>query len=390
MSLLVLKKHTLLFILLICFMSTYAIAQNGFIPADDANFQYTGRIDFTNPKRPQFSYPGISIKAKFQGTSVAIVLKDYASGGSYNTNFYNVIIDKEAPKMLEVNNKDTLYAITTSLKDTIHTIEIFKRTESSVGKSDFRGLVLSPGKSLLPPSNRPTIKFEFIGDSYTCGYGNGVSIPPNGNLDTDFNAVNENNYMAWGAIVSRKLNVEYVCIAASGRGVYRNNNGKTEGVIPSVYEQIILDQATPTWNTAKYTPDVIVLHLGTNDFQPVRKGNLIDEAAFVSAYINFVKKLRTYYPSALIICAVSNGLSDFYPPNANNLFTAKNLIKQVVSNFNSKGDSKVYNFKMTPQGAKGEPYGEDYHPSVETHQIMANDLIAFLNTIPEFNSLKNK
>ena len=70
-----------------------------------------------------------------------------------------------------------------------------------------------------------------------------------------------------------------------------------------------------------------MLHLGTNDFFPVSVGKPIDSVSFVSAYINFVNKLRGFYPTACIVCAVPNGLSDYYPVGANNLTKGKKYIK---------------------------------------------------------------
>lgn len=355
----------------------------GYIPANDAMIQYTGRFDFSNTKRPTFSFPGTSIKAKFQGTSIKMILKDYATGTAQTTNYFNIIIDNNAPIKLRTNNVDTIYSLANALTDTIHSIEIFKRTESSVGKCDFRGFVLDNNKALITPSDRPKTRIEFIGDSYTCGYGNEVSIPQTGNPNTGFNSINENNYNAWGAIASRTLKAEYVCTAYSGRGLYRNNTSTTTGLIPQFYTQTIADQNTPTWDHNSFIPNILVLHLGTNDFFPVSVGKPIDSVSFVSAYINFVNKLRGFYPTACIVCAVPNGLSDYYPVGANNLTKGKKYIKTVVDFINKQGDSKVYYFLMTPQGSKGEPYGEDYHPSFETHQIMANDFVTFINSISD-------
>jgi lysophospholipase L1-like esterase len=358
----------------------------GYIPANDSYFTYSGRINFSNPKRPSFSYPGVSVKAKFQGTIASVIIKDFAIGGAQNTNYFNVLIDGGTPIRLEVNSTDTIYSVATNLTDSDHTIEIIKRTESSVGKSEFRGMILDNGKALLSPDDKPSLRFEFIGDSYTCGYGNEVNIPQAGNPNTGFHSINENNYNAWGAIASRTLKADYVCTAASGRGLYRNNTGSSIGTIPSMYDQIIADVPSPAWDHNNYIPNVIVSHLGTNDFFPVSQGSAIDSVAFVNTYITFVNKVRGYYPSACIILAVPNGLSDYYPVGKNNYTHAKNFIKAIVDRINDLGDKKVYNFIMKKQGAAGEPYGEDYHPSFETHQIMANDLVDFVNTLTDCSS----
>ena len=47
-----------------------------FIPADSGCFQYVGRIDFDDPKRPVMAWPGSYADVNFTGTSAAVVLKN--------------------------------------------------------------------------------------------------------------------------------------------------------------------------------------------------------------------------------------------------------------------------------------------------------------------------
>src|SRR5690554_1850406 len=102
-------------------------------------------------------------------------------------------------------------------------------------------------------------EIEFIGNSITCGYGNESSQNP---PKSGFTSVNENNYMAWGAIAARELQAQYSCVAYSGRGLYQNNDGSTAGTLPKIYDQVIADNATVTWDNTRYVPDIIVINLG--------------------------------------------------------------------------------------------------------------------------------
>ncbi|MCS6824671.1 MAG: GDSL-type esterase/lipase family protein [Cytophagaceae bacterium] len=350
------------------------------ISADDPLIQYFGRIDFSNPKAPSYAYPGVSIRAKFQGPAIDVIIKDYGTGTASTTNFYQVIIDGVVQSTLRVNSTDTLYNISRTLSDSEHTIELFKRTEASVGKSSFKGLRIRKNKSLLPLPPKPTRKIEFIGNSITCGYGNEVSIPapPSGNPNTGFNSVNENNYKAWGAITARALNAQYMCIAYSGRGLYRNNTGSTSQTMPLIYDRIFPDQASPLWTYSNYTPDVIVIGLGTNDFAPEAWAtpNMLDSASFVNTYIAFIQTLRTHYPDAHIICVVSNAVSDYWPVGMKVRTRFKNYIQAVDTYFSA--DAKVHQLELPTQLP---PYGEDWHPSAAEHQNMANLLIPFIKNI---------
>jgi len=347
------------------------------IAASDPNIRIVGRIDKTDSNNILFAFPGVNIKAKFEGTSIEVMLTEYGSGTNTTTNYFNVIIDNGAPTVLKLSSSQSRYPLATGLKDTIHTIELFKRTESVVGKVAFKGFILDSGKSLVTIDPPKMKKIEFIGNSITCGYGNEISTTtPN---DYHFNSVNENNYMAWGAIAARSLNAEYSCVAYSGRGMYQNNTGSKLGVLPLIYDQIIADDASTTWDHNNYVPDIVVINLGTNDFyaEVVSAAYNLDSTSFVNAYITFVKKLRTYYPNAHIICCVGSMMSDNFPVGGKHWTRIQNYVSSVRNAMNSAGDTKVHYLKLDPQES---PFGEDWHPTINTQQKMANALVSFINT----------
>lgn len=52
-------------------------------------------------------------------------------------------------------------------------------------------------------------------------------------------------------------------------GVVRNYGEKTPTSpipFPMIYKRTVANDANSTWNTAQWTPDVVVINLGTNDF----------------------------------------------------------------------------------------------------------------------------
>lgn len=346
------------------------------VPASNANIQYTGRIDKTNPDKVAFSFPGVSIKAKFQGTAIDAVIKEYGAGSATTTNYFYVIIDGGIPVKMALSRTQAVYELARNLSNGEHTIELFKLTESSVGKVEFEGFQLETGKTLLTPDALPTRKIEFIGNSITCGYGN--EIETNDPDNAHFTSVNENNYKAWGAITARNLNAQYSCVAYSGRGMYKNNTGAITGTLPLIYDRSLADDASSQWDNTNYTPDVIVINLGTNDFNAEAAGHgVVDSTLFVDTYISFISKLRGYYPNAAIICALGTMMSDYYPVGG---WTRAQKYVTAVKNYkNNNGDPNVYYFKMEPQVA---PYGEDWHPRAATHQSMATQLTSFINSLP--------
>ena len=67
------------------------IPENGtFILPSDPQIDYWGRISFANPDAPRFTYPGVSISALFEGTSLNMIAKPMSG-------YFMVRIDNNDP-----------------------------------------------------------------------------------------------------------------------------------------------------------------------------------------------------------------------------------------------------------------------------------------------------
>ncbi|OPZ90732.1 MAG: Endoglucanase E precursor [Firmicutes bacterium ADurb.Bin419] len=117
------------------------------------------------------------------------------------------------------------------------------------------------------------------------------------------------------------------------------------------------------WDFKNYVPQVVVVNLGTNDYSP----STPDNTKFITAYKDIITKVRSNYPDAHIFCAVGPMLW------GSGLDTYRNNVKEVINSFASTGDSKVY-FIEFPQQDGSNGYGEDWHPSKKTHELMADQL----------------
>jgi uncharacterized protein YjdB/peptidoglycan/xylan/chitin deacetylase (PgdA/CDA1 family)/lysophospholipase L1-like esterase len=369
-----LKLFNLIWLMLLCSMLNAQTVIN----ASDQNIQYTGRINNTDPNNVVFAYPGISIKAKFQGTAIDAILVEGGSGTATTTNYFNVIIDGGTPTVLKLSAAQTIYNLATGLTDATHTVELFKRTETSVGKVTFKGFQVNTGKTLVTPDPLPTRKIMFIGNSITCGYGNELTTTTPDSYH--FTSANENNYKAWGAVTARNLNAQYHCVAYSGRGLYRNNSGTTTGTAPNFFDQTIADDASSTWDHSKYIPDVLVINLGTNDFAAEASNAAlytVDKTTFTTTYSNFITKIRSVYPNTKIFLCVGVMMNDYYPVGTNPWTRIQDYVSTVVTAKNTAGDANIFYYMMDPQLS---PYGEDWHPTAAEDVIMATGLTSFINS----------
>ena len=348
------------------------------VPPNHPEIQYFGRVDCADPSAPAFGYPGVSIRAKFEGDAVDMVMDD--SGNGDKINYYNVIIDDGEPTVLEMIPGENTYSLASELEDTEHTVEIYKRVESNygAGRGVFLGFRIPEGRDLLDLSPRP-FRLEVIGDSISCGYGNEISTDnPN---DYHYTTTNSNAYNAWAAIAARDLDAEYMAVAYSGRGVVRNYDGGSAKTLPDMYLNSIPDGSSSTeWDIHQFTPDVLTINLGTNDFSV---GLEVEEVAafreeFELGLLEFVETLRRYYPHAAIILAEGPMLSDGYPAGLRALTSVRDAMEAVVAARAADGDENVYYLDL---GTQSSPYGEDWHPTVETHQRMAETLMGLIDEL---------
>jgi lysophospholipase L1-like esterase len=350
-------------------------AADGFVdvPPNHPDILYFGRVDCSNPKAPAFAFPGVSIRMRFQGDSLDLRLTDHGTGGATGTNYYDVILDGKAPVVLQVSPAQEVYPIGRQLGPGEHTVEVFKRIESApggqanAGKGELLGFRILKGSTILPLAARPH-RIELIGDSITCGYGNEVSTTT---PDSSHYTTHESNAdLAWGAVAARALDAEYMAVAYSGRGVSKNFMGGAGDTLPQMYGKSLPDDpAAAPWSVAAWTPEVVVINLGTNDFSAAGT----DEAAYRDAYLAFLKTLRGYYPTATFLLAAGPMISDYYPVGEMAWTKIQADLQQIIAERKDAGDAAIASLIFQPQSA---PYGEDYHPTVATHQAMANQLVA--------------
>jgi lysophospholipase L1-like esterase len=123
-------------------------------------------------------------------------------------------------------------------------------------------------------------------------------------------------------------------------------------------------------------PDVVVINLGTNDFNHGDPG----QPAFTRPYAALVKKVRALYPRAAIVCALGPMLTDSYPQGAHALTHARAYISQVVAERQADGDKGV-TFLEFPTQDFANGLGCDYHPSLKTHRLMGAQLAAALRAL---------
>ncbi len=329
-------------------------------PAPMAMMHYMGRFDRRDPAGPRFAWPGTGIAVTFQGTGIQATLADTGN------DILVVVIDGGAPKAIATGGNAKVYTLASNLPAGQHTLVLTKRTEASVGVEQL--LRLTPQGGALVPSPEPfTRRIEFVGDSITCGYGDlGANCR--------FSPETEDETIAFGALAATALHAERSVIAYSGKGMYRDYNGSTADQMPALFNRVLPDDPTSTWDFSTPPPDVVVIELSSNDFMKGDPGDV-----FEHAYVGFLQQLRRRYPSAYVVCALSAMVTG---PDRTN---AADSIVSAVQMARAAGLTRVSTLEIPDASGtylgfaeqlETDGYGCDGHPSIRTHLLMGTQLAA--------------
>jgi hypothetical protein len=338
---------------------------------DNNAISYTGRIDYSDPKNYRFSYSGITISTLFEGTSISVILKSNHADKS----FYYVFIDDKMPFKIAPNASGDPIEIIRGLEDKLHSIKLIRLTETLHSIDAFKGFIVEKNKKVQKPAEQNQLKFEFIGNSITCGFGNEAL---NASPDPGNNPSIQNYWESYAAILTRAFRAKQVAISVSGIGMYRNNGGPVAGTpdnnLPATYDRVIYHEVTPKWDFKNYTPDVVFVGLGTNDLGGSGAGYNL--SLFESAYRVFLDTLRSKYNNAHIVLTTGSMLG------GNGLKDLKTTIDKMVTERRAAGDVKISSLIMsTQQGDLGK--GSSGHPTIAQNYKNSNELIGLLEEITD-------
>ncbi|MCX7984826.1 MAG: T9SS type A sorting domain-containing protein [Bacteroidetes bacterium] len=350
----------MIYVLVVCVVVPIPLFAAVTIDADNPYIQYYGRWDFSNPKIPTHSWPGVYIYTKFEGTSIGWITND-------NGCWYNVFIDDSLYLVFKgTSSAYTTYTLASGLRDTVHSLLITKRGETTWTKFGFKGFVLDDGKKLVEPPQKPSRKIEFIGDSYTSCSGNEwteAGAPPNDSYT--------NIYNGFPSITARHYGAQYHVTSRSGFGLVVDYQANYNNNLPDYFDRTLYAYSTPKWNYDQWIPNVVVICLGLNDYNgwggysgPVHP----DYAAlYKKKYHEFIGRLMDVYPGAKILCVAANDVA-----------WIKQQVSEVVTEERGRGNINVF-YTYFPYYT-GE-YVNNGHPNVSAHNKIAQVLISALDSM---------
>jgi lysophospholipase L1-like esterase len=295
----------------------------------------------------RFGWPGVYFESRFTGDDVTVAVDG-------ERDHFRVLVDGRERAML-TKAGETRVAFK-GLGAGEHVVRLEKLTESQSGSSRFLGFSTSTGHPLPPKPRHGQI--EFIGDSFTVGYGN---LSPGSACNEAEVHDRTDTTQAFGPLLAKRLDDDYRIVAYSGYGVVRNYAGNKPGEsLPFLYPRAIPGEPAAAAPDPSWRPGIIVINLGTNDFStPLHAGEAwADDAALRTAYraryVAFVKELRAKQPQARFVLM---GSEKFYA--------------DVAAVAQATGAKPVQFGPLALTGCNG-------HPSLKDHQAMAQLLAGAL------------
>lgn len=308
-----------------------------------------------------FGWPAVYFESRFHGTAVSVSVQT-------SDDRLQLLVDG-AEKALLIQPGSTSLTIA-GLAPADHLVRLEKVTESQEGGSRFIGFYPAEGSTPLPPPARAR-QIEFIGDSYTVGYGNmSRSRTCTGQEVHD----TTDSQQGIGPTLARAVGADYRVHAYSGFGVVRNYNGAAAGQsMILLYPRLKPDDpAHLESDTGAWRPQIIVVNLGTNDFStPVHAGEAWADvealrADYRAKYVAFARMLMAKQPQAHLILMGSDLFYD--------------QVQQIAATLNRQARNPV----ITLHFGGLDMDGCHSHPSVKDDRTEAAALQALIEQHPDY------
>ncbi len=328
--------------------------------ASDPRITYVGRV-LCKGDDVSFDWSGVQCRMKFSGPSVALKCSDTKA------NYYNVWFDKGtecAPDLvIRTAGKDTTIVLAERLGKGIHNLTLQKRTEGEQGMTTFHSFETAGEVLQADPLRRRFI--EFVGDSYTCGYGTENSV-----REDPFKPETENCNLTYAAIASRYFDADFSLVSHSGRGIARNSNDWGKGVagttMPEKYGMLFDEIPDTPCPPAAIIPDIVVIYLGANDFSTGKQPSM---GAFCESYVSLLNKIRERYGNEVpILCLAAKLDPGIYA------YVSEACRRSGLEGVWAVGLQSGIHNDTTDLGAS-------WHPNYSGQKKMASQIIPYIATI---------
>lgn len=324
---------------------------------NDENIKYIGRSLFDSGSlKCEFTDSGFEFKARCKGSvTVGCTLRDTAEQNE--DVHFGVMINGDFDNMHDfcVPLSDTSFKAVENLPDGEYVIRIVKLNEFSRNCVSFDYIELD-GELLEKPADKP-LKFEFYGDSLTCGYGN---LAQSRAYPTPFAAL-EHGYRTYAALLANKFNAELSVIAASGNGILHDFSGG-DGLIGGFFDKALPCEGAP-WNFENYKADAVFFNIGSNDYSYATNNKVpADSDAMFAEMKRILTVIRRHNPSCRLIFVF--GIND--SPLISDYINIPEMYERLHAEFDNS--YIITNIQCNQLGG-------DWHPNTDDHMTVFKKIL---------------
>ncbi len=340
----------------------------GALPAYAPTF--VGRFDTRDPAGPKASWPGTRILARFEGTAVSVKMREFAETWMDGApSYWEVSIDHGPFTALAMIADDQPhdFALAQDLPKGAHEVELYKRSETQTGITQFLGFDFHGGTSLPSPEHQKR-KIEVMGDSFATGFGvENIDAPGTDCPGADWGGRWENFRKSWGALLGVEFDAEVHGIVYSGKGLLKNIWPTDDDPLRAYYPRAdpdpeIANSNPPLFDLKSWVPDVIVLTQGSCDFD-----GGVSFSDFRTAYRHFViDVLRARGPDTHIFMGVVG---------AGARGEVSEVAQEIIAERAAAGDHKMHAFLAKPYTWE-ELTACNGHGTPAWHQRVAKEIAA--------------
>jgi len=334
-------------------------------------FCFTGRralatilSDPSNQKESEHGIIGVYVKELKENEKY--------KNDSFWSSFPSLNSEEAEPQRISLDKTENECLLFQSGSEKTVVIKVLKLSECAFGSAGLKSLEID-GK--LRKGNildkKPAKKIEFIGDSITCGYG----IEGVWEKDT-FSTKQERPDKAYAFLTAAALKADFQLCSWSGIGITSNYVDpatvmlpETNWLMPALWPytdksgQLRLHIEPHVWDEKNFSPDLLVINLGTNDISWVR-GMEERRLAYVSGLRQLLEAVHRRSPDAKICCCLGIMGQELCAS-----------VEEAASLFSTDFPSvpvKTLRFDLQKES---DGIGADWHPSAKTHKKAAKRLV---------------
>ena len=330
------------------------------------------------------NFSGSGLKAKVVGETLLIKMfaTKYDDQNSYP--YISILIDGNR---YDYGLFEEHLEIKITLTSEPHIIHILKRTESPVSFAAIEDIIVD---EFLRLDDEDKLRFEFYGDSLTCGYGNLCNNP-----NLPFTSHTESFLDSYAYLTAKAFNADYSAICVSGFPIYKsrwNEGFPIESVADMIsivdYSEDMTFETAYHWDNSQYIPHIVVVNLGTNDCSYFTEGEgwvdelikikgsfkeALKEPVFQDRLFNLGEKVKSFLSTLFNI--YGNNLKVIW---ALGMIEVNNHVQEVIDKAIAEfNNSNVYQLTFHNL-EKSNDRGANWHPGAMMHNNAAIELVEFI------------